>query len=82
MSLLSSVSELFLVVYASCASFSPPFCFSMGWTGKSFHVQLLLVEQIRHSPFLKNKSQSVGGMESRITFLLSLALHYYFLGGE
>lgn len=43
----------------------------MGWTGKSSHVQL---EQIRHFPFSKNKSQSAGGIESTVTFLLSLAL--------
>lgn len=37
-------------------------------------MQLVLVEQIRHFPFSKNKSQSAGGMESTVTFLLSLAL--------
>lgn len=46
----------------------------MGWTGKSSHVQLVLVEQIRHFPFSKNKSQSFVGMESTVTFLLSPAL--------
>lgn len=74
MSLLSSVAELFLDVYAFRASFFPPFCFSVGWTGKGSHMQLVSVEQIRHFPFSKNKSQSAGGTESTVTFLLSLAL--------